>query len=75
MAIIATTVPPEQMIDYDDGNGSSAHAQVVVLLPVAEANALAAARIARLPADLLAADAKPTAQAVADALIAAGYGS
>jgi hypothetical protein len=75
MAITATTTPPEQMIDYGDGNGASAHARVIVLLPVAEANALAAARIARLPADLLAADAKPTAQAVADALIAAGYGS
>ena len=50
------------------------YAQVVVLLPVAEAEALAAARIARAPSDLLADDAKPTAHAVADALVAAGYG-
>jgi len=48
---------------------------VSLIMTQDEANALAAARIARLPADLLAADAKPTAQAVADALIAAGYGS
>ena len=74
MAIEATTVPPEQQIDTDDGSGAQAHAQVVVLLTVDEADALATARRDRLPADLLAADANPVAQAVADALIAAGYG-
>lgn len=50
------------------------YAQVVVLLTVAEADALAAARIARAPSDLLADQAKPVAHAVADALVAAGYG-
>ena len=49
--------------------------RLVMDMAEADANALAAARLARLPSDLLAADAKPTAQAVADALIAAGYGS
>jgi hypothetical protein len=48
--------------------------QVVVLLPETDAEALAAARIARSPSDLLAADCKPVAHAVADALVAAGLG-
>lgn len=46
----------------------------VVVQTAAEAEALAAARIARAGSDLLAADAKPTAHAVADALVAAGLG-
>jgi len=63
----------EQTVQADGETGT--YAQIVLLIPQDEANALAAARLARLPSDLLAADAKPTAQAVADALIAAGYGS
>ena len=74
MPIDATTVPPEQQIDHDDGNGAQPYVQVVVLLPVETADALARARRERLPSDLLADDAKPTAQAVADALLASGYG-
>jgi hypothetical protein len=62
-----------QTVSIDGVTGE--YAQVVVLLPVAEAEALAAARIARAPSDLLAEDAKPTGHAVADALVAAGYGS
>ena len=62
-----------QTVSVDGVTGD--YAQVVVLLPVAEAEALAAARIARAPSDLLAEDAKPTAHAVADALVAAGYGA
>lgn len=54
---------------------TSDYAQVVLRIPLAEAEALAAARIARAGSDLLADDAKPTAHAVADALVAAGYGS
>lgn len=45
-----------------------------LVLDRATAEALAAARIARAGSDLLAADAKPTAHAVADALVAAGLG-
>ena len=62
-----------QTVSIDGVTGE--YAQVVVLLPVVEAEALAAARIARAPSDLLAEDAKPTAHAVADALVAAGYGA
>ena len=47
----------------------------VVVQSAADAEALAAARIARAGSDLYAADAKPIAHAVADALVAAGYGS
>jgi hypothetical protein len=47
----------------------------VLVQTAAEAEALAAARIARAGSDLLAADARPTAHAVADALVAAGLGS
>jgi len=54
---------------------TSDYAQVVLRIPLSEAQALAAARIARAGSDLLADDAKPTAHAVADALVAAGYGS
>jgi hypothetical protein len=73
--MIIARVGEIQMIDRDDGNGPQPYALLSVAIPEAQANALAAARLARLPSDLLAADAKPTAQAVADALIAAGYGS
>jgi methylthioribose-1-phosphate isomerase len=62
-----------QFITIDDVPDQ--YAQVVVLLTVAEADALAAARIARAPSDLLADQAKPVAHAVADALVAAGYGT
>jgi len=51
------------------------YAQVILLMTVAEADALAQARLDRSPSDLLADQAKPTAHAVADALVAAGYGS
>ena len=40
-----------------------------------EAEELAANRLARLPSDLLADQAKPVAHTIADALVAAGYGS
>jgi len=50
-------------------------AVVMLVLSEADADALAAARIARAPSDLLAEDAKPTAHAVADALVSAGFGS
>jgi hypothetical protein len=53
----------------------SDYAQVVIRLPIATAEALAAARLARAPSDLLADDAKPVAHVVADALVAAGYGA
>lgn len=46
----------------------------VVVQPAGDAAALASARVARSPSDLLAADAKPPAHAVADALVAAGLG-
>lgn len=46
----------------------------VVVQNADDATDLAAARIARSPSDLLAADAKPVAHAVADALVAAGLG-
>ena len=48
---------------------------VVVQVDEVTAEALAAARIARGDSDLLAADAKPIAHAVADALVAAGLGA
>ena len=73
--MITARVGETQMIDRDDGNGPQPYALLSVEIPQAAAEALAAARLARLPSDLLAADAKPTAHAVADALIAAGYGS
>ncbi len=61
-----------QTVEADGESGT--YAQLVLLIPQAEAEALAAARIERDGADLLAADAKPPAHAVADALISAGYG-
>jgi len=72
--MIIARVGETQMIDRDDGNGPQPYALLSVEIPHAEAEALAAARIERDGADLLAADAKPPAHAVADALIAAGYG-
>lgn len=53
---------------------TSDYAQVVLRISLSEAEALAAARIARSPSDLLADQAKPVAHVVADALVAAGYG-
>ena len=49
--------------------------RLVVDMTEAEAEALAAAHIARAGSDLLAADCRPVAHAVADALVAAGMGS
>jgi hypothetical protein len=46
----------------------------VVIQDAIPANALAACRIARGDSDLLAADCRPVAHAVADALVAAGMG-
>jgi hypothetical protein len=46
-----------------------------VVQTAAKAQQLASNRLARLPSDLLADQAKPIAQTVADALIAAGYGT
>jgi hypothetical protein len=51
------------------------YVQVVIRLSVTTAEELAAARIARAGADLLADQAKPAAHVVADALVTAGYGS
>jgi|GEM_PF-2766127 len=49
--------------------------RLVLDMTRAEAEALAAARIARAGSDLLADQAKPVAHAVADALVAAGLGA
>lgn len=49
-------------------------AVTVVVQGAEEAEALAAARIARGDSDLLAADCRPVAHAVADALVSAGLG-
>jgi hypothetical protein len=73
MSIYTEPEVVRQTIDMDGVMGE--YAQVILLMPVAEADALAQARIDRLPNDLLADQAKPTARAVADALVAAGYGS
>jgi hypothetical protein len=68
---ITVYVQPAQDDAQDDGS-SVAMVPVLVHLPVATAEALAAARIARAGSDLLAADCKPIAHAVADALIDLG---
>ncbi len=47
---------------------------LVVCIDEKDAEALAAARIARAGSDLLAADCRPVANAIADALVAAGMG-
>jgi hypothetical protein len=73
MSLVALEVVPYSGEDADMRR--TPRVRLVMDMAEADANALAAARLARLPSDLLAADAKPTAQAVADALIAAGYGS
>tara|TARA_Y100001973_G_scaffold69556_1_gene101499 strand:+ start:798 stop:1019 length:222 start_codon:yes stop_codon:yes gene_type:complete len=73
MSITALEVVPYSGEDADMRR--TPRVRLVLDMAEADADALAAARLARLPSDLLAADAKPTAQAVADALIAAGYGS
>lgn len=68
-------------IDADDRIGAASvvladgRVATVVVQSAADAEALAAARIARAGSDLLADQAKPTAHAVADALVAAGYGA
>jgi hypothetical protein len=73
MSIYTEPEVVRQTIDMDGVIGE--YAQVILLMPVAEADALAQARINRSPSDLLADQAKPTAHAVADTLVAAGYGS
>ena len=68
-------------MDADDRIGAASvvladgRVATVVVQTAAEAEALAAARIARAGSDLLAADCRPVAHAVADALVAAGMGS
>jgi hypothetical protein len=61
------------------GEGADMHdesrVRMILDMTRAEAEALAAARIARAGSDLLAADCRPVAHAVADALVAAGMGS
>lgn len=59
----------------DPSSAPEARVRMVVELTLADAEALAAARVARAPSDLLADQAKPSAHAVADALVAAGYGA
>ena len=73
MSLVALEVVPYSGEDADMRR--TPRVRLVMDMAEADANALAAARLARLPSDLLAADDNPTAQAVADALIAAGYGS
>ena len=66
-------IPPGESSDtteLEDGR-----AVVVLVMSPEAAGELAANRLARLPSDLLADQAKPIAHIVADALIAAGYGS
>ena len=50
-------------------------AVVVMVMDPSAAEELATNRLARLPSDLLADQAKPVAHTIADALVAAGYGS
>ena len=50
-------------------------AVVLLVMSTTDADTLAQARIDRAPSDLLADQAKPIAHTVADALVAAGYGS
>lgn len=54
---------------------SDGRAVVVLVMSQADADTLATNRQTRLPSDLLADQAKPTAHTVADALIAADFGS
>ena len=58
----------------DAGVETVERVEIRLVMSRAEADQLAADRIERLPSDLLADQAKPSAQTVADALIAAGYG-
>jgi len=69
-----------QILATEIGSAQSIHVPgvgwvTVVVHSDADAEALAAARIARDGSDLLAADCRPVAHAVADALVAAGLGS
>ena len=59
----------------DAGVDTVDRVEVTLVLSKAEADTLASNRLTRLPSDLLADQAKPTAHTVADALIAAGYGT
>ena len=61
--LASMTAAPEQRV------------RLVLDMTRADAEALAAARIARGDSDLLAADCRPVAHAVADALVAAGLGN
>ncbi len=59
----------------DAGVNTVDRVEVKLILSKAEADTLASNRLARLPSDLLADQAKPTAQTVADALLTASYGT
>ena len=63
-----------QQIDH--GEGATAHAQVIVMIPVADANRLAQHYTDRTAAglDILSSEAKEIAKPTYAALAAAGYG-
>ena len=60
-----------QQIDH--GQGAAAHAQVIVMIPVADANRLAQHMIDRGDGTILAAEAKEVAVPAVQALVDAGY--
>jgi hypothetical protein len=61
-----------QIMDF--GDGSKEYVKMEVFVLVADANTLAAAKIVQGKSSLYAADAKPPANVLADALVAAGHG-
>lgn len=69
-ALTITDSDESVVLTLSDGRVVTAVVQVA-----SDAQQLASNRLARLPSDLLADQAKPIAHIVADALIAAGYGS
>lgn len=68
-------LPPAEYTGESTDMHDEPRVRMILDMSRAEAEALAAARIARGDSELLAADAKPVAHAVADALVAAGMGS
>ncbi len=71
---IIVTVGETQQVDRADGNGPQPYAILSLLIPVAEAEALAnAPRTAG--GDLYADAAREVAEPIAAALVAAGYGA
>lgn len=58
----------------DVGEGATAHAQVIVMIPVDDANRLAQHMIDRGDGTILAAEAKEVATPAVQALVDAGYG-